>query len=109
MRAEELARQGLLRYVAVLGAGIAGGMTTRELFSLLDAGLQALAPRREAFERAEAEAWLEQQQRVLKPRRPRLTQEVYRRALVGDPEAQALIAQRRAEQRAGRRRKVVPA
>jgi hypothetical protein len=95
-----VARQGLLRYVAVLGAAIAGGMTTQELFSLVDDELRALEPRKEAFERelrALAEAWLEGQARTLKPRRPRITSGTYRRAAAGDPEALRQLRDRERE------------
>ena len=106
-RAEEFARQGLLKHVATLAGAIAAGMTARELFSMLDVELQALAPRREAFERAEAEAWLEQQARTLKPRRPRITKAVWSRAAHGDAEALALIDARYRRPRRGKQLELV--
>ena len=90
--AEEAARQGRLRFVAVLGGAIASGMKLEAWFALLDDELQALGPRRDAFERACAEAWFAAKAHV-KPRLPRGT---LQRADLGDPAALTLIAEREA-------------
>src|SRR5438309_268427 len=93
----ENGRQQFLNLIHLVLAGFAAGQDVKALRWQLQDGL-------EAWDRTDAEAWLETQARALTPRKPRITAGVYQRAAAGDLEAQRLLDDREAERRRPRRR-----
>jgi len=100
MRAHDELRLELTDLDSWLRSGL---VTGQPLGGLVD-GLDERMPK---LRRLRNEAWLEHQARALRPRRPRITKEVWSRAARGDSEARALIEARYAKRKRGKQLELV--